>query len=98
MSKGYAFAHDAVKEAVFNALIHCNGADTVLAQIRIEDDVIFISNRSMLSFGWTAETLLGSQSVVNSIMYNIVDAHNWAPAINCTKRKKWCKIGVNRAK
>ena len=58
----YPFARDAVREAVFNALIHCNWADNVPVQIRIEDDVMYISNCSMLPFGWTAETLLGSHS------------------------------------
>lgn len=58
----YPFARDAVREAVFNALIHCNWADNVPVQIRIEDDVMFVSNCSMLPFGWTAETLLGSHA------------------------------------
>ncbi|MGF7003443.1 ATP-dependent DNA helicase RecG [Lachnospiraceae bacterium PFB1-21] len=56
----YPFARDAVREAVFNALIHCNWADNVPVQIRIEDDAMYISNCSMLPFGWTAETLLSS--------------------------------------
>ena len=54
----YPFARDAVREAVFNALIHCNWADNVPVQIRIEDDAMYISNCSMLPFGWTVETLL----------------------------------------
>lgn len=58
----YPFARDAVREAVFNALIHCNWADNVPVQIRIEDDVMYVSNCSMLPFGWTAETLLGSHA------------------------------------
>lgn len=58
----YPFARDAVREAVFNALIHCNWADNVPIQIRIEEDVMFVSNCSMLPFGWTAETLLGSHT------------------------------------
>lgn len=58
----YPFAREAVREAVFNALIHCNWADNVPVQIRIEDDAMYISNCSMLPFGWTAETLLGSHS------------------------------------
>lgn len=56
----YPFARDAVREAVFNALIHCNWADNVPVQIRIENEVMFVSNCSMLPFGWTANTLLGS--------------------------------------
>ena len=56
----YPFARDAVREAVFNALIHCNWADNVPVQIRIEDDAMYISNCSMLPFGWTVETLLST--------------------------------------
>ena len=53
---------DAARESVFNALIHCNWADNVPIQIRIEEDIMFISNCSMLPFGWTAETLLGAHT------------------------------------
>lgn len=56
----YPFARDAVREAVFNALIHCNWADNVPVQIRIEDDAMYVSNCSMLPFGWTVETLLSA--------------------------------------
>ncbi len=58
----YPFARDAVREAVYNALIHCNWADNNPIQIRIEDDVMYISNSSLLPFGWTAETLLETHS------------------------------------
>lgn len=58
----YPFARDAVREAVFNALIHFNWADNVPIQIRIEENAMFISNCSMLPSGWTAETLLGSHT------------------------------------
>ena len=58
----YPFARDAVREAVYNALIHCNWADNNPIQIRIEDDAMYISNSSLLPFGWTAETLLETHS------------------------------------
>lgn len=58
----YPFARDAVREAVFNALIHCNWADNIPIQIRIEEAAMYISNSSMLPFGWTAETLMHSHS------------------------------------
>lgn len=58
----YPFARDAVREAVFNALIHCNWADNIPIQIRIEEDAMYISNSSMLPFGWTVETLMHSHS------------------------------------
>lgn len=54
----YPFARDAVREAVYNALIHYNWSDNIPIQIRIEDDAMYISNSSMLPFGWTATTLL----------------------------------------
>ena len=54
----YPYARDAVREAVYNALIHCNWADNNPIQIRIDEDVMYISNSSLLPFGWTAETLL----------------------------------------
>ena len=58
----YPFARDAIREAVYNALIHCNWADNIPIQIRIEDDVMYVSNSSLLPFGWTAETLLCSHA------------------------------------
>ena len=58
----YPFARDAVREAVYNALIHCNWADNNPIQIRIEDDAMYISNSSPLPFGWTAQTLLKTHS------------------------------------
>ena len=56
----YPFAREAVREAVFNAIIHCNWAENVPVQIKIEDEVMYVGNCSMLPFGWTAENLLGS--------------------------------------
>jgi ATP-dependent DNA helicase RecG len=58
----YPFARDAVREAFYNALIHCNWADNNPIQIRIEDDAMYISNSSLLPFGWTAQTLLETHS------------------------------------
>jgi ATP-dependent DNA helicase RecG len=58
----YPFARDAVREAVYNALIHCNWADNIPIQIRIEDDAMYISNSSLLPFDWTAKTLLEAHS------------------------------------
>lgn len=39
----YPFARDAIREAVFNALIHCNWADNVPIQIRIEECLLVIA-------------------------------------------------------
>lgn len=58
----YPFPRDGIREAVFNALIHCNWAENVPIQIRIEDDAMYISNCCILPFGWTAETLLSKHT------------------------------------
>ena len=58
----YPFPRDGIREAVFNALIHCNWAESVPIQIRIEEDEMCISNCCVLPFGWTAETLLSKHT------------------------------------
>lgn len=40
----YPFAREAVREAVYNALIHCKWEDGIPIQIRIEDKNMYISN------------------------------------------------------
>lgn len=54
----YPFPRDGVREAVFNALIHCNWADSIPIQIRIEDEAMYISNCCILPSNWTEETLM----------------------------------------
>ena len=53
----YPFPREAVREAVFNALIHSNWADGIPVQIRIEDDAMYISNSCVLPKGWSIDTL-----------------------------------------
>ena len=54
----YPFARDAVREAVYNALVHNVYMYGTPIQIRIEDDTMIISNCCMLPEGWTSETFL----------------------------------------
>jgi len=68
----YPFPRDGIREAVFNALIHCNWAENVPIQIRIEDDAMYISNCYILPFGWTAETLLSKHIHQNLIILNMI--------------------------
>jgi ATP-dependent DNA helicase RecG len=83
----YPFARDAVREAVYNALIHCNWADDIPIQIRIEEDVMYISNSSLLPFDWTAETLLGSHTSkpfnpnIARVFYRAGYIENWGRGI-----------------
>lgn len=96
----YPFARDAVREAVYNALIHCNWMESVPIQIRIEDDVMFVSNCSLLPFGWTAEMLLKSHTSkpfnpnVARVFYRAGYIESWGRGIQ--KIIEACKnIGAN---
>ncbi len=53
----YPFARDAVREAVYNALIHNCYMFGVPIQIRISDNELIISNQCILPDGWTVESL-----------------------------------------
>ncbi|MCD8214322.1 MAG: putative DNA binding domain-containing protein [Clostridiales bacterium] len=54
----YPFPKDAVREALYNALIHSCWSSGVPIQIRIEDDAMYISNDCIFPSDWTAETLM----------------------------------------
>jgi len=79
----YPYARDAVREAVFNALIHCNWANNIPIQIKIEDKHMYIGNSSLLPFGWTSETLLASHTSVPfnpdvaNVFYRAGYIENW---------------------
>ena len=92
----YPFARDAVREAVFNALIHCNWSENIPVQIRIEEDVMYINNCSILPFGWTVETLLGAHTSkpynpdIARVFYRAGYIENWGRGIQ--KIRDACKI------
>lgn len=54
----YPYPKDAVREALYNALIHSCWFSGVPVQIRIEDDAMYISNDCVFPSGWTADTLM----------------------------------------
>ena len=63
----YPFAREAVREAVYNAIIHNCYMYGSPIQIRIEDDAMIISNSCILPEGWTVDTLMEPH---NSRPYN----------------------------
>lgn len=63
----YPFARDAIREAVFNAIVHTCYMFACPIQIRIEDKEIIISNRCVFPDGWTVSTLMNPH---DSIPYN----------------------------
>ncbi len=63
----YPFAREAVREAVYNALIHCKWEDGIPIQIRIEDEAMYISNACVFPSDWTTENLMKTH---NSRPYN----------------------------
>ena len=54
----YPLPKAAVREAVYNAIIHSNYAALVPIQIRIHEDAVYISNDCVFPVGWTVETLM----------------------------------------
>ena len=54
----YPLPKAAVREAVYNAIIHSNYAALVPIQIRIHEDAVYISNDCIFPVGWTVETLM----------------------------------------
>lgn len=55
----YPFIREAVREAVFNALMHNDYSYGVPIQIRMDNNEMRISNDCMLPDNWDADTLLG---------------------------------------
>lgn len=53
----WPFPREGIREAVYNAIIHCNRAAHIPIQIRIEKEAMFISNDCIFPQGWTATTL-----------------------------------------
>ena len=53
----YPFPKDAVREAVFNALIHQDFSIGVPVQISVYKDKLYISNDCVFPANWTADTL-----------------------------------------
>ncbi len=57
--KTYPFPKAAIREAVYNAIIHKNYATQIPIQISVYKDKLYISNDCILPPGWTVETLMG---------------------------------------
>ncbi|WP_177162364.1 ATP-binding protein [uncultured Fusobacterium sp.] len=55
----YPFPKAAIREAVYNAIVHKNYATQIPIQISIYKDKLYISNDCILPSGWTVETLMG---------------------------------------
>lgn len=53
----YPYLRSAVREIVYNALVHCNWCEGIPIQIRVDEDALRIGNSCRLPLGWTQETL-----------------------------------------
>lgn len=54
----YPFPKDAIREAIFNALIHHDFSVGVPVQISVYKDKLYISNDCVFPANWTADTLM----------------------------------------
>ena len=55
----FPFPKPAIREAVYNAIVHKNYATQIPIQISVYKDKLYISNDCILPSGWTVETLMG---------------------------------------
>ncbi len=58
----YPYPREAIREIIFNALIHCNWSADNDIQVRMDANSIRISNSCILPMGWTVETLFAPHS------------------------------------
>ena len=63
----YPFPKEAVREAIFNAIVHKDYSASIPIQISVYRDKLYIGNDCVLPPDWTAETFLGKHK---SIPYN----------------------------
>lgn len=83
----YPFARDAIREAVYNALIHNVYMFGTPIQIRIEDEAIIISNSCILPEGWTSDTFLQTHESkpynpdIANVFYRAGYIENWGRGI-----------------
>ena len=53
----YPYPPEAIRETIYNALIHCDWSAGYPIQIRIDENSLRITNVGKLPYGWTQETL-----------------------------------------
>ncbi len=70
----YPYPRVAVREVMYNALVHCNWADCVPVQVRVDDDKLMISNCCILPWGWGVSELTGIHA---SHPFNPLIAHTF---------------------
>lgn len=55
----YPFPKGAIREAVYNAIVHKNYSSQIPIQISVYEDKLYISNDCILPTGWNIDTLMG---------------------------------------
>lgn len=70
----YPYPRAAIREVVYNAIVHCNWTDCVPVQIRVDDHMLMISNSCVLPWGWGEAELTGIHS---SRPFNPLLAHTF---------------------
>lgn len=58
----YPFPKDAVREATYNALMHCDRSASIPIQVRIHESEMYIGNSCVFPVGWTVETLMSKHN------------------------------------
>ena len=83
----YPYAREAIREAVYNAIIHNCYMYGVPIQIRIDDESITISNSCVFPDGWSVDTLMKTHDSVPynpdlaTVFYRAGFIENWGQGI-----------------
>lgn len=88
----YAFPPDAVRELVYNALIHSDWSRGIPVQIKVLPNTLFISNVAVLPRNLTVEKLLGMHrsksynSLIAEAFYRAGYIESWGRGIDKVRR------------
>lgn len=91
----YPFPVDAVREMVYNALVHSNWARMIPIQISVYDDRIYVGNQAVLPRGLTVEKLLSKHKsepynpLIAQVFYRAGFIESWGRGIE--KIRKACE-------
>ena len=83
----YPYDRDAIREAIYNALVHNFYMDAAPIQIRISDEDLIIYNSCILPEGWTIDTLISSHKSmpynpsIAGVFYRAGYIENWGRGI-----------------
>ena len=90
--ESYPFPIDAVREMIYNALVHCNWARMVPIQISVYPDRLYVANQAVLPRDLTVERLLSKHKsepynpLIAQVFYRAGFIESWGRGIEKIRR------------